>query len=114
MVISAIELTTSEINGELTLTHWKICNWKFEVPRTDLSEDKVGYIVIYIAKCFVNQNGFLEEPMIKGVIITITDDQFNELINIHTTTQGLMKDFMDIMGQFLIDQNHVIGTLVEV
>lgn len=114
MVISAIELTTPVIENNLTLTHWKICNWKFEVPRLELNEDKQGYIVIYIAKCFVNIDGYLEEPMIKGEIITITETQFDELINVLTTVQGLMKDFMDVVSQFMIDNNIVDGTLVVV
>ena len=93
-----------------TLTHWKICSWKFEVPRDSLG--KPGSIDIWLARCFLQDGEFIESEM-PGLNVVIAGAEFEEFIEISTTTQGLMDDSIQILGQFLIDKGYISGTLTE-
>ena len=102
-----IELATPE--SIPVITHLKICNWSFEVPRPALSKD--GFVDIWLAKCYVHE-GIYYEASIPGINIKLEGEDFEVLKEIPTTTKPLMEDATEILSQFLIDRGFFTGNVV--
>ncbi len=110
-----IELTEPiVVNDSLTLTHVTICNVTIEESRP--WANKSGYFNIWLAYGYLREDGHMVEPEYEGlnVMITERDDpsQFNDLYNRTTTLKPMMLDVKLIVGQFLIDNGYISGTLV--
>ena len=108
-MMSIIQLTQPEIFP--TITHLKICNWTFEIPRALLGKD--GFVDIWLAKCYL-EDGIYYEVEVPGINIKIEGEDFNELKELPTTIQPIMKDATAILSQFLVDKGYFSGIMVEV
>ncbi len=102
-----IELADIETFHEIT--HYKICNWTFEVPRASLGKD--GYLNIWLAKCYF-ENGVYVEPEVPGVMINIVGDDFDDLVSRDTTVKDLITDSMQIISEFLVEKGYLNGTVI--
>ena len=102
-----IQLATPETIP--VITHLKICNWTFEVPRPIFEKD--GYVDIWLAKCYLENDNYYEIE-IPGINIRIEGEYFDQLKNLPTTIKPLMEDSTEILSQFLIDCGYFEGIVV--
>lgn len=93
------------------MTHYRICAWKFEVPRLKL--DKKGFIEIWLAKCYDNNGLFEEIPGLEGVYIKLEDEVFDNLTKVSTKKDALMDGSLEAIAQYLIDKKYIDGEIVE-
>jgi hypothetical protein len=107
---SLIRLDTDETIP--VITHYRICAYRIEVPR----DDKPGYMEVYLARCYIKEDAYYEDPRLTGgdLMIKVNFQEFLQFINTPTTGQGILKDSMDLIAQFLIDMGYVHGTVVDV
>jgi hypothetical protein len=102
-----IELTNIETFHEIT--HYKICNWTFEVPRPSLGKE--GYLDLWLAKCYPDSGNYIEPP-VPGVNIKIEGADFEDLISRSTTVKDLITDSMQIISDFLVEKGYVDGVVI--
>ena len=94
-------------------THLRICKYEEEIYRPGQYHEKLGYFIIYTAKCFKQDEIYIEIPNWPGNEFRIEGAEYEELSNIETTGKLLTCDATEIIGQFLIDKGYVEGKLVD-
>lgn len=114
-----IQLTNPEalpegIYAKNQATHARICNYHEEIKRIDQFKPRDGWFIVYLALCFKNDEGaYIEIPEWEGLEFKIEGEKYEILANVDTTTQPFSADVCQIIGQFLIDEGYIEGTLID-
>jgi len=113
--IGLIELTTPiVVNENLTLTHLNLCSFSHEHPRP--WNNRYGHFEMWLAYGYLRADGHMVEPSYEGLHITITESQekahFDALSAVVTQALPLANDEKLTIGQFLIDNGYINGTLI--
>lgn len=113
-----IQLATPEqypINGELfpSITHIRICRDDSEFGRP--SDNKLGYLKLWCAKCYMVDGILYEAPGLEGIYFEVFEPEALELAGyMPDPTQNIIDAKYKVICQYLIDKCIVEGTILKV
>ena len=103
-----IELSQIELEK---ITHIRICNINWEVER---SVEKQGHMTVWLARCYIENDQYIEDNRYSGVKITIVNSEYDDLKDTITEATTLQNDFEKIISQWLINNHYVEGIVREI